>query len=297
MTLIPLADVKARTYKERDSWWTVLLVDPLAARITRRLAALRAVTPNRVTMFAFGLGLLAAVSFARADGRWLLLGALLYHLSFTFDCIDGKVARLNGTGSIFGAWLDYILDRVRIVVCTAALMGGQYAATSNITYLIIGAAVIFLDMFRYLNALEVGKVHREISARVTANGQAAKPNGDVRMTALAGGRQGIFHRARTLLQRSRIRPHLFGGIEFQMAVFIVAPVLAVFWNAAIIYVSVIAAALMICFELAVIYMIYRATQVADRRVLPPTPEIAVRLPQHDRHAEAGATQVEELANL
>ncbi|NUO59085.1 MAG: CDP-alcohol phosphatidyltransferase family protein, partial [Hamadaea sp.] len=32
MTLFPLAEVKERTYKDRDSWWTVLLVDPIAAR-------------------------------------------------------------------------------------------------------------------------------------------------------------------------------------------------------------------------------------------------------------------------
>ena len=266
MTLLPLAEVKARTYKERDSWWTVLLVDPLAARITRRVARMRALTPNRITMIAFTIGLLAAACFALAEPGWLLLGAVLYHLSFTFDCVDGKVARLNGTGSIFGAWLDYILDRVRIVACTAALMGGQYAATHNAAYLVVGSVVIFLDMFRYLNALEVAKVHREVSSRVEAAGATAKDNGQVRMTALAGnGGHSLFSRMRRTLERSRIRPHLFGGIEFQMAAFIVAPILAAFVPGSIIWVILAGAVLMIFFELAVIYMIYRSTQVADSR--------------------------------
>jgi phosphatidylglycerophosphate synthase len=26
-------------------------------------------------------------------------GAVLFHLSFVIDCMDGKIARLNGTGS------------------------------------------------------------------------------------------------------------------------------------------------------------------------------------------------------
>lgn len=264
MTLMPLADVKARTYKERDSWWTVLLVDPVAARITRRVARVRAFTPNRITLFAFGLGLVAAACFALAEPAWLLAGALFYHLSFTFDCVDGKVARLNGTGSIFGAWLDYILDRIRIVACTAALMGGQYAATHNAAYLVIATVVIFLDMFRYLNALQVAQVHREVTERVSRPEADAVDQPKVQMTALAGNtHQSVFSRMRALLQRSRIRPHLFGGIEFQMAVFIVAPIVSFFVGGAIIWVVLGAAALTIGFELAVIYMIYRATKVAD----------------------------------
>jgi len=266
MTLIPLAEVKARTYKDRDSWWTVLLVDPIAARITRRVAAVRAFTPNRITLFAFGLGLIAAGCFALADPVWLLAGALFYHLSFTFDCVDGKVARLNGTGSIFGAWLDYILDRIRIVACTAGLMGGQYIATDNAAYLAVGTVVIFLDMFRYLNALEVAKVHREVSDRVEGTGVPTNSDGQVRMTALTGARLGLFGRVRGLLQRSRIRPHLFGGIEFQMAAFIVAPVIGAIASGAILWVILAAAVFMVVFELAVVYMIYRATQVADGRV-------------------------------
>ncbi|NUR74125.1 MAG: CDP-alcohol phosphatidyltransferase family protein [Hamadaea sp.] len=266
MTLFPLAEVKERTYKDRDSWWTVLLVDPIAARITRRVATVRALTPNRITLIAFAIGLAAAACFATADPLWLVLGAFFYHLSFTFDCVDGKVARLTGTGSIFGAWLDYILDRIRIVACTAALMGGQYAATHNAAYLVLATVVIFLDMFRYLNALEVAKVHREVSSQVEGSGVPVNASGAVRMTALAGnGKRSLFSRARRLLQRSRIRPHLFGGIEFQMAAFIVAPAVGAFAAGAIIWVILGAAALTVLFELAVIYMIYRATQVADRR--------------------------------
>jgi len=265
MTLLPLAEVKARTYKERDSWWTVLLVDPLAARITRRVARMRALTPNRITMIAFTIGLLAAACFALAEPGWLLLGALLYHLSFTLDCVDGKVARLNGTGSIFGAWLDYILDRVRIVACAAALMGGQYAVTHNVTYLVVGFVVIFLDMFRALMVMEVAKIHRDLSTQLDP-AAAKADDGRVPLTELTDEKgKNVFFRVRRQLRSSRIRPHLFGGIELQMAAFIVAPAFAAFIDGAIIWIVLAAAALTVLFELAVIYMIYRATQVADGR--------------------------------
>jgi phosphatidylglycerophosphate synthase len=276
VALLPLSEVKARTYKARDSWWTVALVDPVSARITRRLAPVRAFTPNRVTMLSFAIGILAAVCFAFGTPAGLIAGAVLYHVSFTFDCVDGKIARLNGTGSIFGAWLDYILDRVRILACTIALMGGQYAKTGNNAYLILGGVVVFLDMFRYLNALEVTLVHQQVSEQVKAAGESLPTTADgggVRMTALIGGqptgKRAFLNRARDLLQRSRIRPHLVGGIEFQMAVFIIAPIVGAFAPSAIIPITIVAGALMVLFELSVIYVIYRATTVADHRSSTP----------------------------
>ena len=63
---------------------------------------------------------------------------MLFHLSFVIDCMDGKIARLNGTGSVFGAWLDYVFDRLRVLVCTVALMGGQYARTGDFIYVWLG---------------------------------------------------------------------------------------------------------------------------------------------------------------
>src|SRR3712207_8819073 len=71
--------------------------------------------PPRSTLFPYTtLFRSSAYSFWRAGYPWLLLGALLFHLSFVLDCMDGKIARLNGTGSPFGSWLDYVFDRLRV---------------------------------------------------------------------------------------------------------------------------------------------------------------------------------------
>lgn len=299
MGLMPLAEVRSRTYKERDSWWTVLLVDPVAGRLTRRVAAHRSITPNLITVAAFLVGLAAAACFAiggfQENRWWLVGGALAYHLSFTLDCVDGKVARLNGTGTFFGAWLDYIFDRLRILACTIALMGGQYAATDDVVYVLLGGVVIFLDMFRYLNQLEIFQVNTELrnkldEARAAAGlavaadpdnpDEAAARPGNRSMLALADGStptMGVFHRVRALLRRSRIRPHLIGGIEFQMAVFIVAPIAG-----AIVPVTIVTGALMIVFELAVIYMLYRATTTVSRQIRALSqPVVAQRVPAED----------------
>src|SRR5262245_41094797 len=123
-----MAEVRA-TYKPRDAWWTVLLVDPVAGPIVRLLAPYRLITANGLTLVAFVVGLGAAGLFWQASRPALIAGALLYHLSFIIDCVDGKIARLHRSGTIFGSWIDFICDRIRIVVCTLALMGGQYRVT------------------------------------------------------------------------------------------------------------------------------------------------------------------------
>src|SRR3954471_15130012 len=179
-----LDEIRARTYKDRDAWWTVWLVDPVAARLVWLLAPYRACTPNRITAAAFLLGLGSAGAFAGRTTWWLVAGAVLFHLSFVLDCVDGKIARLNGTGSIFGVWLDFVLDRVKVLICAVALFGGQYAATGRLIHLCVGTGVIFLDLFRYVNSAQLAKVRNTMRAELalyaaeTATGQPADPADD-----------------------------------------------------------------------------------------------------------------------
>jgi phosphatidylglycerophosphate synthase len=269
---VPLAEIRSRTYKDRDAWWTVVLVDPLASRLVRLVSPWRWVTPNRLTVAAFVIGIGAAACFWRQSYPWLVAGALLFHLSFVIDCMDGKIARLNGTGSVFGAWLDYVFDRLRIVVCTIGLFGGQYARTGRIAYLWVAGMVIFLDMFRYLNALQMkqvkGAMREQLAAFVEETDDehavgAAEAGEEPAVDVYADfrGRHGKLIQIRNFLVRHRIRVHLISGIEFQMAVFIVAPVTS--W---LIAVPVSTGALVAAFELLLIYKLWAATQSFERHV-------------------------------
>ncbi|MEV6492789.1 CDP-alcohol phosphatidyltransferase family protein [Actinoplanes sp. NPDC051633] len=290
---VSLAEVRERTYKDRDAWWTVWLVDPLASRLVRLVAPWPAVTPNRLTVGAFLLGLGAALCFWQQSWGWLIAGAALFHLSFVLDCMDGKIARLNGTGSVFGAWLDYVFDRLRVLACTIALMGGQFARTQDLVYLWLGGLVIFLDMFRYLNALQMNKVKDDMKDRLATAGEkpifleeaaattvhpaglaetgsvvtaAGKDGVERPVVDVYGefrGRFGAFTRLRNRLIGQRIRAHLFSGIEFQMFVFIVGPL-----THQIIGVTVASAVLLIGFELLLIYKLWTATKTFTSRLTP-----------------------------
>ncbi len=167
MAAFTIDDVKA-VRKPRDSWWTVFLVDPLACRLTLFIANRTAVTPNGVTRLSILLGLASAACFGV---RELAAGAALFYLSFVVDCVDGKLARLKGTGTPFGLWLDYVGDRLRVACCAAGLACGQYAVTGDPAYPLMGGAVVLLDLFRYINGPQLKRVREATreQARATAS--------------------------------------------------------------------------------------------------------------------------------
>jgi len=276
------------TYKERDSWWTVFLVDPLAGRLLWLVSAWRWVTPNVLTIGAFILGLGSAAAFWQAGSAasawpWLAGGALLFHLSFTLDCMDGKLARLRGGGSLFGGWLDYILDRLRVLVCTLALFGGQYTATGNAIFLYLGTGVVFCDMFRYLNALYLKETRQGMRAKLAAaqgttvdkmqlqdeaqlvlsedGNERADGATVVDVQQSFKQRFGWFTRMRDFLVRHRVRSHLFSGVEFQMAIFIVAPLTTLIFG-----ITVTAVVLLLLVEGAVTYKLYLSARDVDRQL-------------------------------
>jgi phosphatidylglycerophosphate synthase len=288
MPTFTLREVRA-VCKERDAWWTVLLVDPLAIRLTRTLASRTSVTPGQLTVAAFALGLGTAGCFVQGTPGWLALGALLYHVGFVLDCCDGKLARLKRLESPFGAWLDFMLDRVRDGACALALAHGLYTATGQAAYWGMGCAILALDMFRYLNSAQLAKARRAIrrAAVLDQRGVAAmppvprpRPEPDLESTRpmppvpgpgterqdrrRAGRLRRAYGRVRGSLLRRRIRIHLVSGIEFQMAAFIVGPLTGLVLPAV-----AVAGGLLLLFEVALIVDFWRRARGSVPAALTP----------------------------
>ncbi|WP_309030389.1 CDP-alcohol phosphatidyltransferase family protein [Streptomyces alfalfae] len=327
----PLAEVRRITEKKRDAWWTVLLVDPVATPLVRFTAMRTNITPNQITWGAFLMGLGSAACFAFGDWQWLVLGAVIYHVSFVLDCMDGKVARLTGQGSVFGAWLDFVFDRIRVMVCGVALMGGQYGRTGDTFYIWLALAVVGLDTLRYINSLEIFKIRHTMRKQIKTRMRAARraqneaelafmedllrdnPQADIEQDlqkargeapytvpaqpgaeAVAGTGAGsgagaggagealsaaapkaqvidlhqefrrkfpLYLRARSFLLRHRIRAHLISGIEFQMGVFMIGPLFD-----AVMPATIVSGALLLVFELAIIYKLLLSTRDFTRTI-------------------------------
>ena len=315
---LPLAEVRRITEKKRDAWWTVMLVDPVATPLVRQLAKRTRITPNQITWGAFVLGLVSAGFFLMGDWQWLIAGALVYHVSFLFDCMDGKLARLTDQGSVFGAWLDFVFDRIRVMACAFALGAGQYSRTGETHFIWLAGVVVFLDGLRYINSLEIFKtrhmMRKQIKSRIraarqaedgdslafmedllrenpaadieqdlakvqepatqqsvagTESNQSADPEGATDSTDEEASkpkqvvdlhqefrrRFPLYLRFRSALLRHRIRPHLISGIEFQMGVFIIGPLFD-----AVLPVAIVSGALLLAFELAIIYKLLLSTR-------------------------------------
>lgn len=97
----------------------------------RRLAAASHVlglTPNQVSLISAavtgaGICVIAMVPPSWAAGAVI---ALLLVLGFMLDAADGQLARLRGTSSLAGEWLDHFLDAAKMVAVHGAVLIGWY---------------------------------------------------------------------------------------------------------------------------------------------------------------------------
>lgn len=90
-------------------------VNRQAARIIAATAASVGLTPNQVTALSAGLSAAGLAVLLIAGPQWwsALLCAVLLASGYVFDSADGQVARLTGTGSPAGEWLDHVVDAAR----------------------------------------------------------------------------------------------------------------------------------------------------------------------------------------
>ncbi|MEM2108191.1 MAG: archaetidylinositol phosphate synthase [Candidatus Bathyarchaeia archaeon] len=83
-------------------------------------------TPNRVSIIGLALAFFSATAYAIAQTRpvWLLLAAILLLASGFCDALDGVIARIYQQQSVFGGFLDSLLDRYADAAVYAGIIIG-----------------------------------------------------------------------------------------------------------------------------------------------------------------------------
>jgi archaetidylinositol phosphate synthase len=83
-------------------------------------------TPNIVSLIGLTLVLLSAFTYAVAQSRplWILLATILFLASGFCDALDGVIARIYQQTSVFGGFLDSLLDRYADAAVYAGLIIG-----------------------------------------------------------------------------------------------------------------------------------------------------------------------------
>lgn len=132
--------------KSDDTMFTTFAVRSYSGYVARWLARL-GVTPNQATVFSLLVGLGAAAVCTTGTRTGYVVGALLFHISFALDCIDGDLARYTLRFSRLGSFLDATFDRLKEYALYAGLAIGAMRTDIDVWWL--AAAAMALQTVRH----------------------------------------------------------------------------------------------------------------------------------------------------
>jgi len=101
-------------------------------------------TPNLVSFLGIVLAFLSALAYAewQVNGLYLLLATVLLLLSGFCDALDGTLARLYQQQTVFGGFLDSLLDRYADAVVYAGIIVGGLCDASWGLIALIGSLLV-----------------------------------------------------------------------------------------------------------------------------------------------------------
>ena len=124
----------------------------ISAFITRLLVK-TSLTPNIISFFIPFLAIFAFFILSKGTQTSFILGGILIQFLSIIDGCDGEVSRLKFQKSVFGAWLDPILDRYVDMLLIAGMAYGYWNSTGNDLVLFMAVMVIFADVLQdYMSA-------------------------------------------------------------------------------------------------------------------------------------------------
>lgn len=128
--------------KDTEGFMSKHVERPISLWISRRLMN-TGVTPNQMTWFSVGVGLVGALCFLHAPGTWHVVGALLFLAHSILDGCDGELARLKLLQSRWGGVLDFWGDNVVHSAVFACLGIGWHRTSGGAMPLVLaGLAVL-----------------------------------------------------------------------------------------------------------------------------------------------------------
>ena len=135
---------RRQTYQPLGRHWALAPARALARKLVPT-----GVTPNALTLAAFG-SMLAGSAVVGLGGTGLvarLSATILLALALILDTADGHLARLQGTATPFGRWLDALLDEAADMALHAAVAWSAFARDGRPAWLVVG---MIYGMGKYL---------------------------------------------------------------------------------------------------------------------------------------------------
>lgn len=126
---------RRRSYQPLGRFWAFPIAKAIAASLVHS-----PIRPNGLTLAA-GFLMLAAAALVACFPSTLALQvtiAAALALALVLDTADGHLARLQGTASPFGRWLDHILDELADVSLHGAIAWAAFAQSGHPAWLVLG---------------------------------------------------------------------------------------------------------------------------------------------------------------
>ena len=124
------------TYQPLGKYWAFPLAERLAERLCPTPGPAQRRDPGRGGPDARGGR--GASPPARPAGGGRAAIALALALALVLDTADGRLARLQGTSSAFGRWLDQVLDELADLALHAAIAWAAFARDGRPVWLLLG---------------------------------------------------------------------------------------------------------------------------------------------------------------
>lgn len=125
------------------------------------------VTPNQISLLSVVSGIASAMYFASGEAYNWRVGALLLLAGNLLDCLDGQLARLQGSGTFFGRIVDGVADYITGIAVFIALGVGLKSESTWIFVILAAASSVLHGMaFDYYQGefLKSRKNHINISS-------------------------------------------------------------------------------------------------------------------------------------
>lgn len=187
--------------------WDTYLTLPFSVPLSEWLSRTK-VKPNTISVISLLVAFLAAFAFYQGTYVFLVIGAVLFQISYILDCADGYIARKNGLSSKFGHWIDHTFDEIKKPVLLIGLLMGQDALDSVAPWGWIAALL-------YLFSRVLVKTDSTVKEPPTATRNNLEDTGASHMM--------LMPRQRWLFEKFGIVT-FYTSIEAQAVVFVIGPV-------------------------------------------------------------------------
>lgn len=126
---------RRQTYQPLGKYWALT-----PARLLARLLVPTRIRPNSLTLTACFLMLVASglVAWSKDAATCRYLASLALALALVLDTADGHLARLQGTSTNFGRWLDAVLDELSDIALHGAIAWSLFSQSDQPAWLLLG---------------------------------------------------------------------------------------------------------------------------------------------------------------